>query len=66
MAQIFNLEGMACSHCKARVEKAAAAVAGVSTAVADLAAHTLTVEGTAENAAVASAVSAAGYPCSPK
>lgn len=54
---------MACSHCAGRVEKAASAVEGVASAKADVAAATLSIEGSADPAAVAAAVRAAGYPC---
>lgn len=63
MTQVFKIEGMACSHCAGRVEKAASAVEGVASAKADVAAATLSIEGSADPAAVAAAVRAAGYPC---
>ena len=63
MTQTLKVEGMACAHCASRVEKAASAVEGVASAKADVNAATLTVEGNADAAAVAAAVTAAGYPC---
>ena len=39
----FEVRGMSCSHCSARVEKALAAVKGVKSAKVDLEAKTATV-----------------------
>ena len=51
---------MSCSHCSAAVEKALAAVDGVSSAVVDLEAEIATVTGTASTSALIAAVEAAG------
>ena len=61
MENVFKVKGMNCSHCKANVERAAAAVEGVTLAEADLATGTLRVEGTADRKAVIEAITAAGY-----
>lgn len=61
--RIIGVEGMACGHCKAAVEGALAAVAGVTSAVADLDAKTATVvceDGVAE-ATLWDAVEAVGF-----
>ena len=60
---VFGVEGMACGHCKAAVEGALTAVAGVTGATADLAAKTATVlcdESVAE-ATLWDAVEAVGF-----
>ena len=61
MEIILKVEGMMCGHCKARVEKACKAVHGTQDAVADLAAKTVTVTGTADTGALQKAVADAGY-----
>lgn len=57
----FKVQGMACSHCRKRVEQAAMAVEGAAEATVDLSAHTLTVAGTASPEAIVKAVELAGY-----
>lgn len=61
MEIVLKVEGMMCGHCKARVEKACKAVPGTLDAVADLAAKTVTVTGTADEAALKKAITDAGY-----
>ncbi|MBR3693260.1 MAG: heavy metal translocating P-type ATPase [Erysipelotrichales bacterium] len=63
MSKVMVIEGMMCMHCQARVEKALAAVEGVSSVVIDLAAKTATVEVSADvsNEALTKAVVDAGY-----
>lgn len=56
-----KVEGMACPHCKKRVEEAAAAVKGTQTVTVDLSKATLTVTGTADRAEILKAVAMAGY-----
>lgn len=58
---VIKVDGMMCSHCKARVEKTCKAVAGTVDAVADLAAKTVTVTGSADAAALKKAITDAGY-----
>lgn len=61
MQTVIHVEGMMCSHCKARVEKVCKAVPGVEDALADLEAKTVTVTGTADAAALKKAITDAGY-----
>ena len=61
MQTIYIVKGMQCTHCKASVEKAIAALPGVTAVTADLASGKVAVEGTAAPEAVAAAVSAAGF-----
>ncbi|NCD09683.1 MAG: heavy-metal-associated domain-containing protein [Negativicutes bacterium] len=58
---IIKIEGMSCGHCKAAVEKALKAVAGVETAVVDLEKKQAFVTGNAEIEAMREAVEDAGY-----
>lgn len=58
---IIKIEGMSCGHCKAAVEKALKAVAGVETAVADLEKKQAVVTGNAVMEAMREAVEDAGY-----
>ncbi len=44
MKQVFNVEGMKCPMCKAKVEDAIKALAGVRNAEADLSQHNVTVD----------------------
>ena len=60
-AIVLHVEGMMCEHCKARVEKALAAVSGVTKVKVDLKAKTATVYGAADDAALLAAVTDAGY-----
>ena len=61
----FNVTGMSCAACSARVEKAVQKVPGVTAGSVSLLTHSKGVEGTAEDAAILSAVQAAGYGASP-
>lgn len=61
METVIKVEGMMCNHCKARVEKVCNAVEGVSSAVVDLAAKTVTVVGTADVSLLKKAITTAGY-----
>ena len=63
MEKKLIVEGMSCSHCSGRVEKALAAVAGVSAAHVDLDSKTATVTLTSpvEDGALVKAVTDAGY-----
>ena len=58
---IIKIEGMSCGHCKAAVEKALKAVAGVETAVVDLEKKQAVVTGNVAMAAMREAVEDAGY-----
>ena len=61
METILKVEGMMCPHCKAMVEKVCKAVDGTQDAVVDLQAKTVTVTGAADRAALAKAITDAGY-----
>lgn len=61
METVIKVEGMMCSHCKARVEKACKSVPGTVDAVVDLEAKTVTVTGTADVAALKQAITDADY-----
>ena len=61
METVIKVEGMMCKHCKARVEQVCKAVPGVTDAVVDLAAKTVTVTGTADVAALKQAITDADY-----
>ena len=58
---VLKIEGMMCGHCKARVEKALKAVAGVETVEISLENKTATVTGRADASALRQAVTDAGY-----
>ena len=59
--QNFEVGGMMCAACSARVEKAVNAVEGVESCNVNLLMNTLSVEGTADEKAIMSAVIKAGY-----
>ncbi len=61
METVIKVDGMMCSHCKARVESVCKAVAGTVDAVVDLQKKQVTVTGTADVAALKKAISDAGY-----
>ena len=61
MEVVIKVEGMMCSHCKARVESVCKAIAGVQDAVVDLQAKTVTVTGNADVAALKKAIADADY-----
>ena len=62
----YNVTGMSCAACSARVEKAVKAVPGVESCAVSLLTNSMGVEGTADPAAVIAAVTAAGYGASEK
>ncbi len=62
----YDVTGMSCAACSARVEKAVSAVPGVSSCAVSLLTNSMGVEGTAEPAAIIAAVEAAGYGASEK
>ena len=61
MKTVIMVEGMMCPHCKARVEKVCKDVPGTVDAVVDLQAKNVTVEGSADVAALKKAITDAGY-----
>lgn len=62
----FNVTGMSCAACQARVEKAVSKVAGVTSCSVSLLTNAMGVEGTASDAAIIQAVVDAGYGASVK
>ncbi len=57
----FDVTGMSCAACSARVEKAVSHVPGVTTCAVSLLTNSMGVEGTAPDQAIIDAVQAAGY-----
>ncbi len=64
--QQYNVTGMTCAACSARVEKAVNAVPGVTTCAVSLLTNSMGVDGTADSGAIIAAVEAAGYGASVK
>ena len=62
----YNVTGMSCAACSARVEKAVKAVPGVTSCSVSLLTNSMGVEGTASASAIVKAVQEAGYGASPK
>ena len=61
MMQKYNVTGMSCAACSARVEKAVNGVEGVTSCSVSLLTNSMAVEGTASEAEIIKAVEAAGY-----
>ena len=61
MQKVYKVNGMACANCKATVEKAVGAVAGVSSVAVDLPTGRVAVDGAYDPKAVAEAVTNAGF-----
>ena len=57
----YTVSGMSCAACQAHVEKAVAAVPGVDSVAVSLLTNSMSVEGSAEDAAIIKAVEDAGY-----
>ncbi len=57
----YNVTGMSCAACSARVEKAVSAVDGVESCAVNLLTNSMNVEGSASDTAIIEAVVAAGY-----
>lgn len=66
MATQYNVTGMSCAACAARVEKAVNGVDGVTSCAVSLLTNSMGVEGTADSSAVIDAVKKAGYGASLK
>ena len=62
----YNVTGMSCAACSARVEKAVSAVPGVDACSVSLLTNSMGVEGTADAQSIIAAVEAAGYGASEK
>ena len=57
----YNITGMSCAACSARVEKAVSSVEGVTSCSVSLLTNSMGVEGSASDAAIIKAVTDAGY-----
>ena len=64
--QQFNVTGMSCAACSARVEKAVNGLSGVTSCSVSLLTNSMGVEGTASAADIIAAVENAGYGCKEK
>ena len=62
----FNVTGMSCAACSARVEKAVSKVEGVTSCSVSLLTNSMGVEGSAKDSEIIAAVEAAGYSASVK
>ena len=62
----YNVQGMSCAACQARVEKAVSKVPGVESCAVSLLTNSMGVEGTADPATIIKAVKDAGYKASLK
>ena len=62
----YNVTGMSCAACQARVEKAVSAVEGVESCAVSLLTNSMGVEGSASSEEIIKAVEAAGYGASIK
>ena len=62
----YNVTGMSCAACSARVEKAVSGVPGVEACSVSLLTNSMGVEGTADDQSIIAAVEAAGYGASLK
>ena len=57
----YNVTGMTCSACSARVEKAVSNVEGVTSCQVNLLTNSMMVDGTADSGTIVAAVEKAGY-----
>ena len=62
----YNVTGMSCAACSARVEKAVSALDGVQSCSVNLLTNSMAVEGSSADAEIIAAVEAAGYGANPK
>ncbi len=62
----YNVTGMSCAACSARVEKAVSTVPGVTSCSVSLLTNSMGVEGSADDSAIIAAVEKAGYGASSK
>ena len=62
----YEVTGMSCAACSARVEKAVSKVPGVTSCSVSLLTNSMGVEGTATDQEIVNAVVAAGYGAAPK
>ena len=64
--ELYNVGGMSCAACSARVEKAVLSVEGVTNCSVSLLTNSMSVEGCASESAIIDAVERAGYSASKK
>lgn len=64
--QEYNITGMSCAACSARVEKAVSKVSGVKSCSVNLLTNSMSVDGTASTQNIINAVTNAGYGASLK
>ncbi|MFZ4517839.1 MAG: heavy-metal-associated domain-containing protein [Microthrixaceae bacterium] len=57
----YSVPGISCDHCKAAIESEVSGVEGVQRVAVDVAAKTVTVDGTARDDALRAAIDEAGY-----
>ena len=62
----FNISGMSCAACSARVEKAVSSLPGVTSCSVNLLANSMIVEGSVTDEIIISSVENAGYGATPK
>ena len=62
----YDVTGMSCAACSARVEKAVCALPGIESCSVNLLTNSMAVEGSVSEADIIAAVTAAGYGASPK
>lgn len=62
----FNVTGMSCAACAARIEKAVSRVKGVNSCSVSLLTNSMSIDGTASDEEIITAVRAAGYDASKK
>ena len=61
----FNISGMSCAACSARIEKAVSSLDGVEMCSVNLLTNSMEIEGTASEIEIISAVTKAGYGAEP-
>ena len=66
MSEQYNITGMSCAACSARVERVVKKIPGVETCAVSLLTNSMTVEGTASSQEIIAAVEKAGYGASLK
>ena len=66
MSDQYNVTGMSCAACSARVERVVKKIPGVTSCAVSLLTNSMTVEGTADSSAIIAAVQKAGYGASLK
>lgn len=60
-ARTFSVPDISCGHCKSAIEGEVGALDDVATVTVDIGARTVTVDGSASDEAIQTAISEAGY-----